>query len=158
VADFRIRGLPRAALRRVKARLTKPKRVRAECVDLTSRTADPIEAIAELASPRGITGDTWWVPDQGGYVEVQILAAGDSWAALVSDGKHRTTALGAVGAKDLLVSIPSRYPVVRREDVASWPAVCSGLYTVEQALEVFDRFLAGAPPNGFPELGRTGLS
>jgi hypothetical protein len=301
VADFRIRGLPRAALRRVKARLTKPKRVRAECVDLTSRTADPIEAIslaiqtgatpvirvplaalrhkrlgiriddvvtnpftrtvaeylsgecttytestlwryyqawqpaslaefvglevaddrshlalplaaivlpwkhggdgaklsvwretherrwtlnssscgptsdsygehrfgwhcevaasiAELASARGIAGDTWWVPDQGGYVEVQILAAGDSWAGLVSDDKHRTTALGAVGAKDLLVSLPSHYPVVRREDVASWPAVCSGLYTAEQALEVFDRFLAGTPPNGFPELGRSGLS
>ena len=46
VADSRIRGLPRAALRHVKARLTKPKRVRAECVDLTSRTADPIEAIS----------------------------------------------------------------------------------------------------------------
>ncbi len=312
MADFRIRGLPRAALRHVKARLTKPKRVRAECVDLTSRTADPIEAIslaiqtgatpvirvplaalrhkrlgiriddvvtnpftrtvaeylsgecttytestlwrycqawqpaslaefvglevaddgsdlarplaaivlpwehggdraelsarrktherkwtlkfgpspsgshgyssscgptsdsygehrfgwhcevaasiAELASARGIAGDTWWVPDQGGYVEVQILAAGDSWAGLVSDDKHRTTALGAVGAKDLLVSIPSHYPVVRREEVASWPAVRSGLYTAEQALEVFDRFLAGAPPNGFPELGRSGLS
>ena len=115
-------------------------------------------SIAELASARGIAGDTWWVPDQGGYVEVQILAAGDSWAGLVSDGKHRTKAFGAVGAKGLLVSLPSHYPVVRREDVASWPAVCSGLYTAEEAREGFERPLGGAPPNGFPDFGRPGLS
>lgn len=87
----------------------------------------------------------------GGYaprdhiIDVQLMAGEESWVVLVRDGKHRTTAMAALGIDSVVVSLPENHPVIRRQDVNSWPGVASGLYRVEEALEVFDRFIEGRP-------------
>ena len=78
-------------------------------------------------------------------MDVQLMAGDGSWALLVRDGKHRTIAMAALGVESVVVSLPWIYPVIRRQDVKSWPGVASGLYRVEEALEVFDRFIEGRP-------------
>jgi len=85
---------------------------------------------------------------QGHVIEVQVLAAGSSWALLVRDGRHRTAALAVLGLDEVPVYMPQRYPIIQRESVESWPGVTAGVFTVEQAVTVFDRFLEGEPPSG----------
>lgn len=85
-------------------------------------------------------------------VDVQLLVGDGAWALLVRDGKHRTTGLAAIGVQKVRVSLPGAYPVIRRDEVAVWPGVHAGLYSVEQALEVFDRHVKGEPPIGWPDL------
>jgi hypothetical protein len=86
------------------------------------------------------------------HIEVQLLASSADWVAVVRDGKHRSTALANLGVEEVVVSLSKRFPVVRREDVRVWPGVTSGLFTSQEALDVFDRFTAGDPPNGFPNV------
>ena len=85
---------------------------------------------------------------QDHVIEVQVVAAGASWALLVRDGRHRTAALAVLGLEEVPVYMPQRYPIIRRESVESWPGVTAGVFTVDQALTVLDRFLEGAPPPG----------
>ncbi len=84
------------------------------------------------------------------HIEIQLLASPDDWVAVVRDGKHRSTALSVLGVEEVVVLLGDRFPVVRRDDVHYWPGVTTGLFTVDEALEVFDRFMAGDPPRGFP--------
>ncbi len=79
-------------------------------------------------------------------IDVQLLQGDGDWALIVRDGKHRTTALAALGVEDVVVSFPKTYPVVRRAEVETWPGVVNGLYRADQALTVFDRFIAGRAP------------
>lgn len=88
---------------------------------------------------------------EGHLIDVQLLAGEGSWALLVRDGKHRTTALASLHVPHVFVAMPPTYPVIRRAEVESWPGVSDGLYNVEEALQVFDRHVAGRPPAGFPE-------
>ncbi|HSK07875.1 MAG TPA: hypothetical protein VK990_10170 [Acidimicrobiia bacterium] len=76
-------------------------------------------------------------------IEVQLMAGEGAWALLVRDGKHRTIAMAALGVDSVRVSLPRVYPVIRRSEVETWPGVVSGLYQVEEALRVFDRFVEG---------------
>ncbi|HVR78123.1 MAG TPA: hypothetical protein VMS99_06975 [Acidimicrobiia bacterium] len=73
-------------------------------------------------------------------IDVQLMAGEGSWALLVRDGKHRTIGMAALGVDSIVVWI---YPVIRRSDVESWPGVTSGLHQIDEALEVFDRFIEG---------------
>jgi hypothetical protein len=107
-------------------------------------------SIANDAMTKDTSDEEWWDPSRGGYVEIQMVVHGDKWAGIIREGKHRTTALAALQVSHLLVSIPPRYPVIRREEARSWPGVRQGLYTLDEALAVFDRFLSGEAPAGFP--------
>lgn len=78
-------------------------------------------------------------------MDVQLMAGDGSWALLVRDGKHRTIAMAALGVESVVVSLPLIYPVIRRSEVETWPGVTSGLYQVDEALQVFDRFIEGRP-------------
>lgn len=89
-------------------------------------------------------------------IDVQLMDGGDRWALVVRDGKHRTAALAALGVERVRVTLPWAYPIISRAEVASWAGVAGGLYTTEQALTVFDRFVAGLPPRGFPSLEPVG--
>jgi len=61
--------------------------------------------------------------------------------------KHLSTiAMAALGVRSVVVSLPWDYPVIRRSDVETWPGVASGLYRVDEALQVFDRFVEGRAP------------
>jgi hypothetical protein len=76
-------------------------------------------------------------------IDVQLMAGQGSWGLLVRDGKHRTVAMAAIGVDSVVVSLPWTYPVIRRSEVEAWPGVTSGLYQVDEALQVFDRFVEG---------------
>jgi hypothetical protein len=86
------------------------------------------------------------------HIEVQLLASSSDWVAVVRDGKHRSTALASLGVQEVVVSLSRRFPVVRREDVDVWPGVTTRLFTREEALQVFDRFVVGDSPRGFPDV------
>ena len=89
-------------------------------------------------------------------IDVQLMAGQGSWGLLVRDGKHRTVAMAAIGVDSVVVSLPWTYPVIRRSEVEAWPGVTSGLYQVDEALQVFDRFVEGRasyPTSYLPSVG-----
>jgi hypothetical protein len=112
-------------------------------------------SIANDATTKDTSDEAWWDPARGGYVEIQAMVDGGRWAGIIREGKHRTTALAALGIPHLLVSVPPHYPVIRREEARSWPGVRQGLYTLDEAQGVFDRFLTGQAPAGFPRTDAT---
>jgi hypothetical protein len=76
----------------------------------------------------------------------QLLASGSDFCILPRSGKHRLIAFAALGvAKMPMIFDASLCQDVRREEVESWAQVRSGLFTVNQALDVFDRIFAGRP-------------
>lgn len=79
----------------------------------------------------------------GGDIPVTILKDDEEWVWQARTGQHRAIALSALGYD----TIPLRMvKLVRREDVASWPHVIDGMYTQQQALEVFDQIFYGELP------------
>jgi hypothetical protein len=75
----------------------------------------------------------------------------DPWRWIVHDGHHRAAVAAAVGLDFLPVRV---IRLVRRDEAAVWPNVLSGLYSLEAALETFDRRFAEEPPpvaNGWLE-------
>jgi hypothetical protein len=86
-----------------------------------------------------------------GYIGIQILVDGPSRAALTTGpGLHRAAVAAGLGIDPLTVSVHKHPPMVHRGDVDSWPGVRSGLFSRDSALRVFDRFIVGEPPSGFP--------
>ena len=74
----------------------------------------------------------------------EFLISGDDWVWVALGGKHRMSALVALGWDCLPVTTKARYGshMVERDQVESWPNVVSGLFTVNEALAVFDARLA----------------
>jgi hypothetical protein len=77
-----------------------------------------------------------------------LLLGDEDYRVLITSGKHRVAALSALQVDLVPVEFGATPPVVvDRDDVDRWPAVVSGIYTREEALDVFDRvFLAEQPP------------
>lgn len=76
------------------------------------------------------------------------LLLGDAqgqWACHVRDGLHRISVLATMGRTMLPILIRGgdNPAIVRRSDVDSWTHVRDGLYRREEALQVFDRLIAG---------------
>lgn len=111
-----------------------------------AKHCDLAASIASHASRADRDDPRWWDPDRGGFVEVQLMIDDGEAVAVVREGKHRSAALAALGTKEMIVAIPPTYPLIHRSEVASWPYVRSGIFTIEQALCVFDRFFAGVAP------------
>ncbi len=81
--------------------------------------------------PDGDVRATALVDDNGG------------WRWLITAGNHRASAAAALG----MSSIPVRVNlVISRADVRHWRGVGAGLYSVPQALAVFDRYFDARPP------------
>jgi hypothetical protein len=104
------------------------------------------ESMGRDAGLKDRSDPTWWDPSRGGYVEAQLLVDESVAVGVVREGKHRTAALAALGVERMVVALPARYPMVHRSEAASWPGVRSEVFTLEQALGVFDRFFAGVAP------------
>lgn len=85
-------------------------------------------------------------PESFGYATGWLLDRGDSdFAVLIAAGNHRAAVLLALGYD----SIPIRFKpssLVTRCSVNSWPGVRAGAFTVEEALQVFDRVFCGECP------------
>lgn len=83
------------------------------------------------------------VPD--GYITGQILREGNDYRFLVTEGQHRLPALALQGYKTIRVKFnkDTLYTqVVDIKDIYDWHLVRRGLYTIDVAKRVFDRFMA----------------
>jgi hypothetical protein len=65
-------------------------------------------------------------------------------------GWHRTAVLLTLGAQSIPMRFSHHEPVVRRNEVALWPNVVNGLFTVDEALQVFDRHFVALSLDGRP--------
>lgn len=74
-----------------------------------------------------------------------VLVKDEDYKYMVHDGTHRAAALTALGYKFLTIRIePSVIPAfIYRNEVKYWPQVNSGLYSREQALQIFDTIYMG---------------
>ena len=82
--------------------------------------------------------------DIGGY----ILVKDGKFVVMIITGQHRIAVLAALDFQTIAVRIGhlSNLTVVRREEVHSWPGVQSSVFTIEEALQVFDRIFEGKQP------------
>lgn len=92
--------------------------------------------------------DRGYVPSLAEPPKIHVLVHGDNWVGRLLGGNHRLAVLAALGHREVVVEVDRR--VVSRDDVGAWPGVRSGLYTPGEALDVFDRFVLGDRPAGFP--------
>lgn len=74
-----------------------------------------------------------------------VLVNSGNCKYMIRGGTHRAAVLSALGYESLPVRIaPSVIPAfVYRDEVEYWPKVISGLYTVDQALQIFDLIFEG---------------
>jgi hypothetical protein len=86
------------------------------------------------------------------HVDARILVRDDDHRVLIVSGKHRIAALSGLGYASVRLRVgPHKPPViVDRRHGAAWPNVLNGMYTLPQALELFDRLFAGEQPRGCP--------
>lgn len=78
----------------------------------------------------------------GGDIIGSILVSDVGVRILIESGHHRIAALAALGVKKVPVRMSPF--LVRRAEVESWPNVRRGLFTVDAALDVFDRIFSGS--------------
>ena len=64
----------------------------------------------------------------------------NEWVWQASAGQHRACVLSALGHELIQVRV-TRY--VKRNEVASWPQVINGFFTVDEALNIFDKIFDG---------------
>lgn len=80
--------------------------------------------------------------DQGQLLG-RVFCAGNTQMVQPQLGWHRMAACLAVGMTTVPMMFDRRHPVVRREDAHDWPQVRRGLFSFEEAVQVFDdRFAA----------------
>ncbi|MBL0407450.1 hypothetical protein JKG68_26385 [Microvirga aerilata] len=79
-----------------------------------------------------------------GDITGTVLTKDSESRVLIGAGQHRVAVLAALGCDTAPVRIYS--PHIRRSEVEYWPNVRSKLFSVEQALEIFDRIYDGRQP------------
>lgn len=73
-------------------------------------------------------------------IGAKVLIDGNRFAWIINAGIHRVCVLKALGHNEIPVVVRG---VIYKEDVKYWPGVRSGLFTKEQATEIFDTILNG---------------
>lgn len=75
-----------------------------------------------------------------------VLVNSDNYKYMIRHGMHRAAVLSALDYKKLPVRVErSGIPAfIYRDEVEYWPKVVDGLYTVDQALQVFDLIFEGS--------------
>lgn len=86
-----------------------------------------------------------YLPGEHGHLHGEFLIDGDNWVWIAIGGKHRFSVLSALNFEVIPVSRTSRWAnlYIRRREVEHWPNVRNGLFTVAEALSVFDRIMSG---------------
>jgi hypothetical protein len=81
-----------------------------------------------------------------------IMERGSEAVLMIANGQHRLSALSAMGMRECTMLIGVKHQrgpfLVRRGDVDRWPLVRKGVFSRDQALEVFDRIFDGRQPAG----------
>lgn len=87
-----------------------------------------------------------YAPSQHGHLHGEFLIDGADWVWIAIGGKHRFSVLSALDFDTIPVARRARWAAlfVRRSEVAHWPNVRNGLFSVEEALSVFDRIMKGS--------------
>lgn len=88
-----------------------------------------------------------------GAVSVTPLFHEGELRFIVNDGKHRAAIASALG--HARIPVTNTFPILRRDEVDSWPQVAAGLWPRERALAYFDHFFCVRPDewaaaNGLP--------
>lgn len=85
-----------------------------------------------------------------GYIRGSILRRGSEYRFALSAGQHRTAVLAALGYEQILVKLTGSDICVK--DAESWPLVKRGIYTTEEAINIFNGFFdcsgKGMHPSG----------
>jgi len=84
------------------------------------------------------------------HIKGKLMIRGTEWRILGTHGNHRRSVLAALGWSHAPMAINNK--PIRREHSASWPNVRKGLFTVAQALEIFDRIFEGRQPASCPSI------
>ncbi len=96
------------------------------------------------------------------HMEGVCLLRDNEVRILVADGQHRASALAALQhdrVPMLFYLINKRNPgIIRREEVGFWPLVQEKIFTIEQALAIFDRIFDANPPKEIKALKLTANS
>lgn len=109
-----------------------------------------LKSIYESVRSRGYIRSDSSEGDMTGFVMVK---GASEWRILLGAGTHRISALATLGYRMAPLRLRHSFEapiIIRREDVASWPHVRTGLYSSEAALALFDRLFDGHSPPLFP--------
>lgn len=92
--------------------------------------------------------DQGFRPTSATQIHGEFLVSGEDWVWVNIGGKHRLNSLVALGSPDIQVSAKGKYGpvIIRRSESFIWPNVQNGLFDEAEALELFDRILAGRGP------------
>lgn len=87
-----------------------------------------------------------YAPALHGHLHGEFLIDGVDWVWISIGGKHRFSVLSALDFETIPVAKRSRWATlfVRRSEVEYWPNVRNGLFSIEEALLVFDRIMKGS--------------
>lgn len=75
-----------------------------------------------------------------------LLDDNNDWCVSVMPGQHRAVVAAVAGLDVLPLEVHS---IIRRSDAPYWPQVQRGAYTVDEALNVFNRIMNGRLPSAF---------
>lgn len=77
-------------------------------------------------------------------VQAVVLRSGQEYRFICANGHHRTSALAALNYDKIPVSLHTK--IIDRDDILDWPGVTASVFTPDQALQIFDMFFNGTPP------------
>jgi hypothetical protein len=117
-----------------------------------STTVGKMEYERQVSVFRSIR-DQGFQPTSATQIHGEFLVSGEDWVWVNIGGKHRLNSLVALGHPEIQVSAKGKYgPVItRRSESSIWPNVQNGLFEEKEALELFDRILAGRGPEIKPQ-------
>ena len=74
---------------------------------------------------------------------IVLVNANGDWVWQSYAGQHRAAVLSALGVQQVPVRVSG---LVREHDVLTWPQVTNGLYTADQAIDIFHRVFGDGQP------------
>lgn len=81
----------------------------------------------------------------GGDIQAVVLRTSQGrWRWQVAGGEHRAAVYSAIGVEEVPVRV---IQIVTRDDAEIWPGVTSGIYSVADALAIFDQVFEGKAPD-----------
>jgi hypothetical protein len=94
-----------------------------------------------------------YMPSKHGHLHGEFLIDGDEWVWIAIGGKHRFSVLSALDLDTIPVAKLSRWATlfVRRSEVNCWPNVRNGIFSIEEALSIFDRIMIGTKVSDYLE-------
>ena len=94
-----------------------------------------------------------YLPAEHGHIHGEFLIDGNEWVWVAIGGKHRFSVLSALDYSTIPVAKLSRWAnlYVRRAEVNYWPNVRNGLFSIEEALSIFDRIMMGESVSSYLE-------